>query len=251
MRILLAFIIVAFIFVSQVPARASGLYVMAEHYPPYSFLENGKPAGFFVELFRMIEDKLGENPVKINFYPWARAYKKLKRNRGDVLFPMAMNEERKKLFKFVGPVFLTDIYFYKKKGNWIRLGRIDDAKKVGKIGVTRDDLFHQKLVGMGFKNLEVSTSQRSDFFKVQRERVDLVPMGDRTIGLFLDGIPELGMSDFEQVGPVIFTSSAYIAFSSTVPDEVVSKWQAALDELKAEGEWLRIIDKYFPPDQAK
>ncbi|TIH17378.1 ABC transporter substrate-binding protein [Marinifilum sp. JC120] len=249
MKILAALVLAAFILSSSAFVRASDFHVMTEHYPPYSYLENGKPTGLFVELFRMIEDKLGQPSAKIYFYPWARAYITLKKNRGEVLFPMALNEDRKKLFKFVGPVFLTDIYFYKKKGSPLRLSRVEDAKKIGRIGVTRDDLFHHKLANMGFTNLDVSTSQRSDFFKVQRERVDFVPMGERTIGPFLKGIPELDTDDFEQVGPVLFESSAYIAFSSTTPDSVIRKWQMALDELKEEGEWVRVLDKYFPPDQ--
>lgn len=48
---------------------------------------------------------------------------------------------------------------------------------------------------------------------------------------------------------MIFFVTNYIAFSLDTPDEVVQEWQKAFDELKKEGEWMKIVDRYFPPDQ--
>ncbi len=36
----------------------------------------------------------------------------------------------------------------------------------------------------------------------------------------------------------------YIAFSKNTPDDEVKKWQAALDELKKDGTYQKIVDKY-------
>jgi len=221
---------------------------MAEEYPPYSYQIDSEGKGIFIDLVQLIQAKLGEKPSEITFYPWARGYKMLESGVGDILFPMCMTSERSAQFKFVGPVFWDDIYFYRKKGSGIDIKRIDDARKVGKIAVTRSDVFHQNLVSMGYTNLDVSSSQKCDFLKLIRGRVDLVPMGRKAISYFFKRNPELDFSQLERVGPPIFFTTNYLAFALNTPDEVVQKWQVAFDELKREGEWLKIVDKYFPPD---
>lgn len=233
---------------SSVYAQASGLKLMAEEYPPYSYHRDGEDRGVFIDLVQMIQAKLGESPSEINFYPWARGYKKLQTGEGDVLFPMCMTSERSVMFKFVGPVFWDDIYFFRKKGSGIKLKKFADAKGVDKISVTRDDIFQLNLDRLGYTNLDLSTSPRSDLMKLLNDRVDLVPMGRKVISYFFKQNPELDFNRIERVGPPIFFTTNYIAFSLDTPDEVVLKWQAAFDELKKDGEWLKILDRYFPPD---
>ncbi|NDV21121.1 ABC transporter substrate-binding protein [Desulfovibrio sp. JC022] len=234
---------------SSVCAHASGLRLMAEEYPPYSYQVDGEDKGVYVELVQQIQKKLDEESSKIKFYPWARGYKKLQSGDGDVLFPMCMTSERSVMFKFVGPVFWDDIYFYKKKGSRIDLKGIDDAKSVDKISVTRYDIFHLNLASLGYTNLDLSTSPTCDFMKLLNGRVDLVPMGRKVISHFFKRNPELDFNLIERVGSSVFFTTNYIAFALDTPDEVVQKWQEALDELKRNGEWQKIVDKYFPPDQ--
>ena len=229
-------------------ARAADLKIMAEEYPPYSYRLAGKPAGLVVDLVYMIHEQMGEDLPDIKFYPWARGYKNLLSGVGDALFPMAMTPERSGLFKFVGPVLWDDIYFYRKKGVGVEISCVDDAKKVKKIAVTRDDVFHKNLIGMGFTNLDISSSQKSDFLKLLKGRVDLVPMGCKSYCYFMKKYPELNPDDYERVGPTVFFTTAYIAFNKNTPDSVIEKWQKALDELKAQGRWLEIVEEYFPPE---
>ncbi|WP_420250634.1 MULTISPECIES: substrate-binding periplasmic protein [unclassified Maridesulfovibrio] len=242
------FVLALFLSLVSVKADASKLKLMAEEYPPFSYKQEGKPKGLFIDLVNKIQEKLDAESSEVTFYPWARGYKMLQVGEGDALFPMCMTAERSGMFKFVGPIFWDDVYFYTTKESGVDLKELGDAKKVGKIAVTRDDVFHQNLVSMGYTNLDVSSSQKCDFLKLLKGRADLVPMGRKAISYFFDRNPELDLSLLERVGPPIFFTSSYIAFKNDTSDEVVSKWQAAFDELKMEGEWLKILDKYFPPD---
>ncbi|WP_432737979.1 substrate-binding periplasmic protein [Maridesulfovibrio sp. FT414] len=244
-------LLASFLLLHAVPAIASDLCIMAEEYPPYSYHVDGEAKGLVVELVKIIQERLGEHPSKIIFYPWARGYKKLQAGMGDVLFPMAMTPERSALFKFVGPVFWDDVYFYGRKGCRIELKTVDDAKKVGMIAVTRDDVFHLNLVNMGFANLDVSSSQVFDFMKLNKGRVALVPMGRKALQYLGRQHPELHVEELERLGPPVFFTTAYIAFAHKTPDEVIRKWQTVLDQLKSEGVWQEIMDRYFPPEPEK
>ncbi len=228
-------------------AYSSSLKIMAEEYPPYSYQQEGKARGLFIDLVRNIQEMLDEEPSGVTFYPWARGYKRLEYGSGDILMPMCMTPERSLKFKFVGPVFWDDIYFYRRKGSGVELDNVDDARKVHMITVTRDDILHQNLVSMGYTNLDLSASTKCDFMKLIRGRADLVPMGRKVISYFFKCNPELDLNKVERVGPSVFFTTNYIAFAKHVPDEVVRKWQIAFDELKASGKWQKIVDKYFPP----
>ncbi|OEU65562.1 MAG: hypothetical protein BA863_01490 [Desulfovibrio sp. S3730MH75] len=238
-------ILAFFLFFATQIVFAGPLRITSENYPPYSYKFAGHAEGFVSNIVNIIRGQLGEEHTEIIFFPWARAYQNLQNGLTDVLYPMALTVEREKLFKFVGPVFRDNIYFYRKKGSNVSFKTIEDAKKNVRIAVTRDDVYHHVLIEKGFTNLDVSPSQKLDFFKLLKGRVDFVPMGELAIHGFLKKYSDLDDSMFEKVGPVLFSADTYIAFASHVPDEVVQRWQGALDEIKGNGVYQFIIDYYF------
>jgi polar amino acid transport system substrate-binding protein len=234
------------------PALAGGLHIMTEQYPPFSYQVEGEARGFCVEIVQRILERLGLGGTEIVFYPWARAYMKLKDEDDHVLFPMVRSVGRAGLFRFVGPVFEDTLYFYRRKGSAVVVQGLADARRVAAIGVTRDDFYHQFLVKRGFTNLDVSANQIHDFRKLAQGRVDLVPMGERAMSGFIGRQQGLDPAMFEKTGPAISSSEVFIGFSGSTSDAVVESWQKALDELKEAGVFLAIMNRYFPtPDSAR
>ncbi|OEU65575.1 MAG: hypothetical protein BA863_01495 [Desulfovibrio sp. S3730MH75] len=219
--------------------------MMAENYPPYSYEVDGLAEGLISDIVHIIQEQVGEQSSKITFYPWARSYQNLQDGTSDVLFPMARTPEREKLFKFVGPVATSVVYLYRKKETDVYVDSVEEAKRVGRIGVTRNDIFHQLLVKWGFANLDVSSSRDSDFRKLYKGRVDLVPLSEYDMYHFFQNIPDLDESMFEKAGRHIYTVRSYIAFGTHVPDAVVLKWQKSLDAIKESGVYQDIINSYY------
>lgn len=228
-------------------ALADGLHVMTEEYPPFSYQENGQARGFCVEIVQRILERLGQGATEIVFYPWARAYMKLGDEDGHVLFPMSRSTEREGRFRFVGPLFEDTLFFFRRKGSAVQVQSLADARRVGAIGVTRDDFYHQFLVERGFANLDVSVCQLHDFRKLAQGRVDLVPMGEKAMSGFLGRQQGLDPAMFEKAGPAIHSAEVFIGFSGSTPDGVIESWQKALDELKEAGVCGAIMNRYFPP----
>ncbi len=94
---------------------ADSLRITTENYPPYSYKVDGHAEGFVSNIVNILRGQIGEEYSEITFLPWARAYQNLKNGQSDVLYPMVLTAERDKLFKFVGPVFTNNVYFYRKK----------------------------------------------------------------------------------------------------------------------------------------
>jgi polar amino acid transport system substrate-binding protein len=226
------------------PARATGMEVMTEQYPPFSYEEHGVARGLCVDIVQRIMDAVGHKEP-IHFYPWARAYMQILEDGPAVLFPMARSPERDRLFRYVGPIFTDTVYFYRLKGAVPDVTSLDDARRVSSIGVTRDDFYHSLLLSLGFANLDVSTSQTQDFAKLAQGRVVLVPMGQRVMPGFVGRVPGLDASMFERTGPAFYRSEVFIAFSKATPVAVIRRWQQALDRLKAEGVYRAILNRYF------
>jgi polar amino acid transport system substrate-binding protein len=194
-------------------------------YPPLVYAGQGRLWGVVPEVVGEIQKLVGDTS-ELKETPWLRGYEQTRTKANQALFAIVRIPEREKLFKWVGPVFGEGDYFFSRKGSDAMISTLDDARKVHRIAVRKDGYTHQALLAKGFTNLDVGPSYESSYMKLAEGRVDLVLMGERTDCKFGD-------------------STAWLAFSLDVPDEVIKKWQDALDSLKASGLYKSILDRNF------
>ena len=69
-------------------------------WPPFDFVENGKPMGYSIDFFKLIAQKVGLKTQFINGYTWAELLDMLKDGELDVLPAIYETEERKKKIAF-------------------------------------------------------------------------------------------------------------------------------------------------------
>lgn len=214
-------------------------------YPPLAYEVDGELVGVAPEVVREIQAIVGDdNPIHVT--PWLRAYNKSQTQPMQALFAIVRIPARENLFKWVGPIFGEGDYFFRRKNRLLRVRNLHDAKMVSRIAVRKDGYTHQALATAGFTNLDVGPTYKSSYMKLAEGRVDLVLMGERTYYYMVKqaGLdPEL----FERTDCKFADSAAWLAFSRDVPDEVIAKWQAALDELKASGKYDEIMRRNFHP----
>ncbi|SHO49813.1 polar amino acid transport system substrate-binding protein [Desulfopila aestuarii DSM 18488] len=226
---------------SVVPAMAEGLQIMTEDYPPFNYTENGQLSGLSTEVVQQLAKKVG-NPGEIEEKPWARAYALIQKEDGFILYSMTRTESRENMFKWVGPVASNKWVFFAKKGSGISLASLDDAKKVGKIGTYKDDAAEIFLKEQGFTNLDSVVDDSLNVPKLMAGRVNLWVVGELQ-GIYKAKLQGVG-DQLEKVMDVKDTE-LYIAFSKNTPDDVIVKWQAALDEMKADGSFDALVKKYM------
>jgi polar amino acid transport system substrate-binding protein len=225
-----------------------GLTMLTEEYPPVTFMKDGKVAGFVTDIVREIIARQGI-PDKIRLISWDEAYGVALSTPYVVLFSAERTEKREKLFQWVGPVGKNSAIFYAKKGSGIKINSLEEAGKLAAIATTTNWFTEQYLKSKGFTNLVSSPLPTTNV----KQLMD----GSVQVSIFTDiTIPEIvkkagySMDDLEPVFPVSNTYF-YIAMSLGTPVEMVKKWQATLDGMKADGAFEKIYRSYIPAADLK
>jgi len=238
-------LLIVFLILSNLLMAEVKINLMAEILSPFQYYNEDKTlTGISIEIIDRLKTKVGSK-VPIKIVPWSRGLKITKKKKNSALFSMLRTPDREKLFKWVGPLVEFSVVFFKKTGAPIYLNSVEDAKKVRKIGVTKNVANHEMLLAMGFKNLDVlqSGADEKNIKKLVKGRIDLWPT------TYFGGLYNAKKLGYEgMIEPItdfpVFQGHLYLVFNIKTADNVVNKWQVALDSLKENGTLDKIVSKY-------
>jgi polar amino acid transport system substrate-binding protein len=223
---------------------AQTLTIYCEDDPPSQFRNpDNSLGGYAVDLVREIQKRVHNNDP-ILMVPWVRGYYAIQHAPDVLLFSMARTAERNQLFQWIGPILESQYGFFVKADSKIVITSMDDAKKLGDIGVYRDDVRDLFLTKAGFTNLDRITDNDDNIKKLMAGRIDAYA-GSLT-GL-ADVLKYAGfqMTDVK-LAFVFLKSQSYIAASRGMSDSVVKAWDNALSAMKADGTFKAILSRYYP-----
>lgn len=226
---------------ATLPAKALTLYT--EEYPPLNFTRDGKPSGLGVEVVQEILRRTGQQ-AEIEVVPWTRGYHTVQTQADTGLFVTMRTQEREKLFKWVGPILVTVTSFYALKGSGLSIASLDEARTAGTIAAPRQWYSFQALEARGMSNLYGVLGPKQMMTMLRYKRVPLVVADNVTLASLL-ALAELKPADVEPLYTFMRTQ-AYIAFSLNTDDALIEQWQAALDQMKADGRFQAIYHKWLP-----
>ncbi|RON58702.1 substrate-binding periplasmic protein [Pseudomonas frederiksbergensis] len=225
---------------------ATDLVLLTENFPPYNMAKNGKNFaqdeninGIAVDIVREMFKRANVTYSLTLRFPWERIYKIALEKPGYGVFVMARLPDREKLFKWVGPIGPDDWIMLAKADSKITLETLEQARKY-KIGAYKGDAIAETLAKQGLKPIVVLRDQ-DNAKKLVSGQIDLWATGDPA-GRYLarqDGVTGLKT--------VLRFNSAelYLALNKEVPDEIVAKLQAALDQMRKDGVVDEIMARYL------
>lgn len=224
-------------------AGAAELQLLTEENPPLNFSANGLAKGLAVDVVQEIQRRVG-NTNTINVQPWTRAYRTASTVPNVAIFIMARTPVREDLFQWVGPVSASIASLYGKRGSGIRINNLEDAKAAERILVVRDFYTHQLLQRLGFTNLELVPKPETMVKMAVNGRAPLMFASNVTL---LDLLDKAGAKrgDVELLYTVASVQT-YIGFSLGTPKDVVTNWQSALDNMKRDGTYTSMYNKWLP-----
>src|ERR1700761_3947677 len=103
--------------------QPASIDIVTEEFPPFNYTDKGRLTGYATEV---VEAVLAETGVKGNFHvvPWARAMNWAQEKENVLIYSIARNEEREKIFRYVGQITAGQNYFYALKGRKIEISSI-------------------------------------------------------------------------------------------------------------------------------
>lgn len=224
------------------PAAAE-LRLMTEQAPPTSFLRDGQPDGYAVEVVRELIRRTGDD-AEIELLPWTRAYFLAKSQADTGLFLVVRTAEREALFQWVGPILQGSTRFYSLKSRGLRIDSLEDAAQVGTIALPKQWYTYETLQHLGFGNLYGVSSPKQMMTMLKHGRVPLIATENLTLH---DELASGGLAPEEVQEHLAFLQSYYyIAFSPRTPAALVIRWQRELDGMRRDGSLTAILERWLP-----
>ena len=217
---------------------------MTEDYPPFNMAgADGVATGAAVDTLTTIFERMGaaKTAKDIQVLPWARGYREVQSTPNTCLFLMTLTDERKPLFKWVGPVVVNTFDAIALKSKGMKIASAEELVNL-KAGVIRDDVGDALAQKAGIKQIERVPSNDQNIKKLNEGRIDIWVFGESSAKL---QVKEMGLNpdDYESVWRMS-ESGLYFAFHKDVDDALIESMQKVLDEMKADGAHEAIMKKY-------
>jgi len=223
--------------------------MLTDHWPPYNIVSKGELTGISVELFELMLKKNHSKKTKKDFKvtTWKAAYDTTKIINNNATLTMTRNKIRENDFKWVGPIDTKTSGLICKKSRHISLTSLKDLTKY-KISVAYGYSTHQMLKKAGLKKNLVPT--RGLFAvhlaakKLAENKVDIFSTSN--IKYIMNGLKTNNFNpNHYEVIKKYKPDRLYFAFNKKTDDKIINQLQKALDELKRDGTYKKIKNKYY------
>lgn len=226
--------------------RAEPLVLLTENLPPFSmaasggnFAKDADVQGISSDTVRALCSQAQLECQLILRFPWDRLYKQALDSKGYGLFSTIRTPEREALFKWVGPIAVSDWVLMAKADSTITLDSLEQAGAY-RIGGYRNDAISQFLIDRGV-TVQTSLQDKENLNKLEKNLIDLWAT-DEVGGRYMAKQSPLGAL---KVVHRFNSADLYLALNKETPDDLVQKLQRALDQMRARGELGAIKDAYL------
>ena len=236
--------LIPFVFLLCFSQLVSALNIVAKEETPY--IGNDLPGqGLSIEIINTAFERAGYK-VNLVFETWPRAYEGALIGIYDVIGSIWRTNEREKEFAFSEPYLFHDIKFIKRKADaGIRFNTLNDLDGLI-IGTLKDYAYRDDFMkARNFMKLQQNYLIQNLLFLTQ-DRIDMT-LGDvRKIRYEIDKYMKSNMKNLEFLPNSLIKRGVHIAVSKSNPlhKEIIAKFNKALEAMKSDGTYERIIKKH-------
>lgn len=223
---------------AEVPAQQPEFQVVTGELAPYTFTENGELSGFVVEIVQDVINRVGF-PHDILVEPWKRALVNSHARR--ITFPLIRSADREADYTWIAPLASDGSAFVVRAKDPTNYTSMDDFKGL-RIGVLLGARTTTILEELGFTHIEPVSTTEQNVKKLLAGRIDAWFESELMVQFTLK---KMGIGD-DQVTIAFRRPKApmYIVASPDIPESVIAAWRSAIDAMKADGTYQKILEKY-------
>lgn len=200
--------------------------VVTEVMPPYSYVENGEVKGIATDKIKKALKWLGKEDVKINVWPWARAYNATLNFENVLIYSMIRTKTRENAFKWVVKLADSKVAVFKLKSRTdIKIKEFDDLRKY-RLGAFIDSAGHQYFSKRKFKKLTAVGVYDLMIQMLVNDRLDIVPSLESS---FMARAIAAGVADQLEIAYYVedLSKPLWAAFGNKTSDKVVEQFKKA------------------------
>ncbi|MBP0727096.1 ABC transporter substrate-binding protein [Bacillus sp. RG28] len=214
-------------------------YAMSGLYKPFNFKEDGKLAGFDVEIGKALSKKMGMKAVPVT-NPWETIVQGLlSKKYNAILGSMTITEERSKVVAFTNPYYVSGSQIFVAKNNQ-EIKSAEDLKGK-KIGVVKASPYKDLAIKYtGKENVVDYDSDLTAIMDLPTGRLDAV-ITDQMVGF---RVIKEGKAKIKDVGEPLTHDDQAIAVRKE-DKELKGKINKALEEIIKDGTYEKISEKWF------
>jgi diguanylate cyclase (GGDEF)-like protein/PAS domain S-box-containing protein len=142
-----------------------------QDYPPITYLEDGTPRGFSVDVLRALGEIMGRD-IRIELLPWDLAQKHVQEGKAEILAELSITEERRKLWDFASPTITHTFSLFVASGE-VTIHGVDDLQSK-RVGVTAGGFPRALLQIKPGVNLVVIANYEEGFDLLKKGGVDAI-----------------------------------------------------------------------------
>ena len=226
------------------------IQLYCEASPPFSFMTgqdvSRKVEGSGTDIVNAIQNRIG-HVNKINMSTWSDAYAVVQYLPNSALFNTSRTPERENRFQWVGPVSTSKAYFYTLASAGLNIQTMEQAKQLTSIATPKGWFTHDYLINNNFQNIVATANTSTEAFdQLVKGEVQALLMTELDLK-WLAETKDMPMSNLTKHYEVL-NYKDYIAFSLTTPLKTVQQWQKNLDDLKTDGTFKTLWEKWFPEE---
>ncbi|MDR5866483.1 transporter substrate-binding domain-containing protein [Halomonas koreensis] len=218
------------------------IVVGGDHYhPPYEFLdEDGRPAGYDVELTRAIAEVMGVE-VRIELGPWSEMRRKLETGEIDALQGMSYSEARDASFDFAPPHAIVHQSIFARRGT----PPVEslEALRGKEVIVQRGDIMQDLLIEQAVGAKLFTTDTHADALRALAAGQHDYALVANLPALYLSR--ELGLTNLVPVARPFSLRYGYAVKEGNA--DVLAQFSEGLAILKNTGRHQAIYDKWLGP----
>ena len=215
----------------------------AEFAPFESITPDGKMEGFDIDLMDAMA-KAGGFQVEYKHQPWEGLFTTI--NTGDadaIISAVTMTDERKQTMAFTDPYYTITQIVLVPQGKSV--ASVNDLKNLDKVGVVTGqtgDLAVQKILGATSDKIVRYETFALAAKEIENGSVDVVISDSAVVANYVKNNGDKG---FAMVQVPDFAEEHYGIAVAKDNTELLNTFNAALKTIKENGEYQKILDKYF------
>lgn len=222
-------------------ARAE-VEIVTGQIPPYSFEEDGKPAGVAVEIVQALAAIVGHSG-KMTFVPWKRAVAMAERSADAprLILPLNRSPERESRFTWVVPLLTDATALITRKDGKPRIATYQEARGYS-VGVLLGSPLETELRNKGFRRVDVGVDEETNARKLQLGRIDAWFVASMVAPFVYK---RLGFQPSDLVyGAELQVNDLHLGATKSLSEAETKAWQSAMEKILRNGTYDQILKKY-------